>query len=314
MKPANYIQLRLRLNQEQDINYAISFQLDPAKTKIITSGFNRFERDQNRIRNAAWCHGPTSMELFVLGEDINFREEAFTDGKLSEKTDLYTVETTAQELEFKAYLMEYLKEGGEAESNGDLDNYSTLLSETQIYNAYAKNIDNYFTQNAGYISELDIKEYRRRIITLVYNVDFPPGTTKNVSVSYKNNGTMDMRETSKPMYTFEYILNPANNWSEFKNFNVEIIPPKEAPYVVKSSMEFNKDESGVYTASLETLPEEDLSFTLYENERITLKDKATGMLYRSFGYLYPLVLGGIIIIIGLIVLVATYKRLRKKRS
>ncbi len=299
---------------EQVINYAIDFQFDPVKTKIITRGFNRFERDNNKIRNAAWCDNPTTLEIFVLGEDVSFREEAFTDGKLSEKTDLYAAETTTQELKFKDYLLEYMIKNMEAESSGYMDYYSTPLPETQIYNVYAKNIDHYFAQNKGYISNSDatgIKHFDR-IITLVYNVEFPPGSTKNVSVSYKTFGTMDMRETSKPMYTFDYISNPANNWSEFKYFNVEIIPPKEAPYVVKSSIEFIKDESHVYTASLEALPQEDLSFTLYENKKITLIDKATGVLYRSFGYLYPLVLGGIIIIIGLIAGVAVYKRFRKK--
>jgi hypothetical protein len=299
---------------EQEINYAIDFQFDPEKTKIITRGFNRFEREDNKIRNAAWCDRPTTLEFYVLGEDISFREEAFIDGALSDKTDLYTAVTATQEIGFKDYLMKYIEEIRESESNGHMDHYSTHLTETQVYNVYAKIIDQYFTQNRGYSSDpvLMADGHFDRIITLVYNVEFPPKSIKNVSVSYKTFGTMDMRETSKPMYTFDYILNPANNWSDFNNFNVEIIPPKEAPFLVKSSIGFNKDEGGVYTASLDTLPGEDLSFTLYENGKVTLLEKATGILYRSFGYLYPLVLGGIIIIIGLIVVVTGYKRLRKK--
>ena len=297
---------------EQVINYAIDFQFDPEKTKIITRGFDRFERDDNKIRNAAWCDRPVTLEVFVLGEDISFKEEAFTDGALSEKTDLYTAITATQEIGFKDYLMEYLKEIVESESSDHMDHYSTLLTETQVYNVYAKIIDRYFTQNKGYCPDPGLMGDGGfdRIITLVYIIEFPPGSTKNVSVSYKTFGTMDMRETSKPMYTFDYILNPADNWSGFKNFNVEIVPSRVAPYIVKSSIEFHREEGDIYTASLETLPQEDLSFTLYENERITLKDKATGILYRSFGYLHPLVVGVIAVIIGLILGVAVYKRFR----
>ncbi|GAB1476865.1 hypothetical protein MASR2M70_17010 [Bacillota bacterium] len=93
---------------------------------------------------------------------------------------------------------------------------------------------------------------------------------------------------------------------------MDIIPPKEAPYIVKSNIEFHKNEGDTYTASLETLPQEDLSFTLYENKKITLLDRATGMLYGSFGYLYPLFLTGIIIIIVFIAGLAAYKHFRKK--
>ena len=32
-----------------------------------------------------------------------------------------------------------------------------------------------------------------------------------VSVSYKTSGTMDITETAKLLYTFDYILNPAEN-------------------------------------------------------------------------------------------------------
>lgn len=297
---------------DQRINYAIDFEFNPEKTKIITWDFNRFERSDNRIRNAAWCYEPTTLEIFVLGDDINFKSEAFTDGKLSQKTDLYIAETLTQELGLKAYLLKHIEENVQSEN----DENSPNLSETQIYNVYAKALDWYLTQNVGYSSDHDIigQKHYDRIFTLVYNVEFPPGSTKHVSVSYQTFGTMDMRETAKPMYTFDYILNPANSWSEFKNFDLKIIPPQKAPYIVKSSIELHREKGNIYTANLESLPDEDLYFTLYEDANITLLDKTVGKLYRSFGYLYPLVLGAIIIIIGLIACVAVYKRLNSKKS
>jgi hypothetical protein len=314
---------------DQGINYALEFDFDPEKTKIITWNFNRFERRDNKIRNASWCDGPTTLEVFVWGEDINFKEGAFTDGELSKKTDLYTAQTVRQELGLKAYLLKHIEASGHSghsefndindnkindNDNKINDNDSASLSEMQLYNIYARALDKYLSQNVGYSSEHDImgQQHYDRIFVLVYNVEFPPGSTKKVSVSYKTSGTMDMRETAKPMYTFDYILNPAKNWSKFKNLNIKIIPPEEAPYIVKSSIELNKGEGNIYTANLESLPDEDLYFALYEDPHITLLDKVAGRLYRSFGYLYPVALGAIIIIIGLIACVLVYKRLRAR--
>lgn len=298
----------------QRINYAIGFQHNPEKTKIISKNFNRFERSDNKIRLASWCDRPTIVEIYVLGEGINFNEEAFTDGQLTQKTDSYVAETTTQEVELKAYLLKLAEENPWSEYEDENENDRYNLSETQLYNIYAKALDRYFTQNAGFISENDLmsQKHQDRIFTLVYNVEFPPDSTKSVSVSYKSSGTMDMRETGKPMYTFDYILNPASNWSGFNNFNLKIITPQETPYIVKSSIELNKEESNIYTANLNSLPDEDLYFTLYENEKITLLDKATGKLHRSFGYMYPVVIMVITIIIGIVAAITILKRVIKK--
>ncbi|HOR85118.1 MAG TPA: hypothetical protein PLL98_01405 [Bacillota bacterium] len=193
-------------------------------------------------------------------------------------------------------------------------NNDSGISETQLYNLYAGALDRYLTRNMGYSSEHDLmaQEYYERIFTLVYTVEFPPDSEKGVSVSYKASGTMDKRETAKPLYTFDYILNPAENWSDFKNLNVQIIPPKEAPYIVKSSIEFKKGENGSYTAAMEDLPERDLSFTLYENKKITLLDKVAGSLHKRFGYLYPLVIGIIALVAAPIIITVAIKLLRRR--
>ena len=47
------------------------------------------------------------------------------------------------------------------------------------------------------------------------------------------------------------------------------ILPKEAPYIVKSSVDLVRGENKVYTATLPALPEEDLSFTLSADKKIT---------------------------------------------
>ncbi|HPL53959.1 MAG TPA: hypothetical protein PLW11_07435 [Bacillota bacterium] len=291
----------------QRINIAIDFNFDFRKTKVFTNGFNSYEGDGEKIRIASWCDKPEVLEIFVLGEEINLEINAFTDGELSKKTDLYSYQVSEQEAEVKSYLMKFVK-------NNTRVNNDSGISETQLYNLYAGALDRYLTRNMGYSSEHDLmaQEYYERIFTLVYTVEFPPDSEKGVSVSYKASGTMDKRETAKPLYTFDYILNPAENWSDFKNLNVQIIPPKEAPYIVKSSIEFKKGENGSYTAAMEDLPERDLSFTLYENKKITLLDKVAGSLHKRFGYLYPLVIGIIALVAAPIIITVAIKLLRRR--
>jgi len=292
----------------QRINFVVDFDFDYKKTKVFTNDFNRYERKGEKTKIAAWCNEPETLEIYVLGEVVDLNINAYTDGELSEKTDLFTYKISTKEVELKPYLMEYIK------SNLSVENYSGI-SGTQLYNLYAKALDKCFKINMGYSSGYDIIEQERynRIMTLVYTVEFPPDSEKEVSISYRTSGTMDKRETAKPLYSFDYILNPAGNWAEFKNLNIEIITPPEAPYIVKSSIELVKGENNVYTAALAALPEEDLFFTLYEDEKITLLDKAAGNLNNWLGYFYPLVLAAILLIIGIIIVVAVIKLLRGKK-
>jgi len=290
--------INVKPTTDQRINFAVDFNFNDKKTKVLTNGFNRYERDNVRTKIAAWCYEPETLEIFVLGEDIELTINAYSDGELREKTDLLTYQISTQEIEIKPYLMEYIKNHTKVKNEG-------VISDTQLYNLYAKSLDKSFTYNMGYSTMDDLIEQEnfKRILTLVYNVRFPKNCDKEVSVSYITSGTMDKRETSKPQYSFDYILNPAENWGDFKNLNIKIITPKKAPYIVKSSIGLEKGEENVYTATLIDLPEhDDLTFTLYGNEKISLVDKTLGNLQRSFGY-FTLAATSIIalLIIGVIV-------------
>ncbi|HWR60318.1 MAG TPA: hypothetical protein VN580_01825 [Clostridia bacterium] len=290
---------------DKDINFAVDFTFDNNRTKIITKNFDRYERDGEKTRIAAWCHEPKQFEIYVIGEAIDFGTDAYLDGELAEKTDLYTCKVTTEEIELKTYLMSYagmdtsLKNGGR-------------LSVLALYNLYAGILDRCFELNSGYSSDYDLMDQRNyeRLLTLVYTVEFPPEGKKEVSVRYNASGTMDRRETSEPIYSYDYILNPAQNWGGFKNLSVRIIPPEQAPYIVRSSIDLVREESGVYTAFLESLPEEDFSFALYEKGEITFLDRVAGSLYSSFGYLYPVVVGFVILLAA--IFAAVYVRRRRK--
>jgi hypothetical protein len=302
----------IKPTSEEIVNLAVDFNLNFEKTKVLTKGFNRYERNDDKIRIAAGCYEPETLEIFVLGEDIDLNINGYTDGELKEKTNLFTYQLYAQEMEFKSYLMNYdlmsyVKENADRIRD-------EMVSELQLYNMHAKSIDECFTQNLGYSSDNDILDQwsSKRILTLVYTVEFPQNSEKEVRVRYKTSGTMDMRETAKPLYSFDYILNPAKNWSDFKNLNIEIITPQKAPYIVQSSIELTKGKKNTYSATLESLPEKDLSFTLYSSEQVTFLDKARGAMGRSFGYFAPFVIGVIVIFLVIVLTIILVAKRNKK--
>lgn len=287
----------------EGIDFTVKFNYDHEKTNIIIQNFNSFSRDDGKVQISSGCYEPQTAEIFVLGEDVEFSVAGYTIGSSKKETSLFTYEVTEKEIDVKTYLLDYLKIYTENVNP---------ISDIQLYNLYASALDKYFEYNLGFCSEHDIfaASYDERVITLVYTVEFPPAAGQKVSVSYKTSGTMDKRETVLPQYSFDYILNPAKNWSSFNNLNIKIITPEEAPYIIDSSIEFKRENNNVYSASLKTLPEEDLSFTLYSKEEATLLDKAEGRLNRSFGYFAPIVIviAGIVTFIVIALIMGKIKK------
>jgi len=269
--------------KENNATLSVEFNYDSAHTKVMTKGFNSFSVNGENIRVAAGLWKPEVLEIFILGEDVDLVFEKYKDGTLTEKTDLLHYEIISEDIMLKDYLKQYT----EVDDN---DNYN--FNEIQLYNMYARALDRAFTNNMGFCSEDMLSEewYNKRILILVYTVEFPENSTKTVSVSYTASGTMDRRETNTPQYTFDYILNPAENWNAFKNLNIKIIAPDEAPYIIKSSVGLNREDNNIYSATLNSLPGQDLSFTLYYKEKISLLDRVD--LYKAS------IIGFLVLIIG----------------
>lgn len=292
---------------DQKINFAVEFDFDKEKSKIVTSGFTKYKRKGEHIRIGTWCYQREFLKIFVLGEDVDFHVKAYMDGKLEEETDLYDYQIWAEEVEVEEYLKDLIKEISKGKNYGSLSG----LSSTQLYNLYGAALDNFLTRNQGYCwaEELGEEENYQRIFFLVYTVDFKAEERKEVEVGYKISGTMDKTETVNPQYSFKYLLNPAKNWHDFKNLNVEIITPAQAPYLINSTINFNKGSDNTYTATLSQLPEEDLSFTLYNKEKITLTDKLRKYM-ESWRYFLPLLITPLMV--GIIIYLIVFIRGRFK--
>ncbi|MGI6129845.1 MAG: hypothetical protein ACOYEO_07125 [bacterium] len=299
---------------EQRINIALDLTWDHDKTKVLVDGFNRYKRDKEKVRIASWCYEPTMLQLLVLGDAIDFHITAYTDGELKQETDLFDCQISSKKTDLKSYLIDYAR--GYKMSPNQLetpDRQIVGISDEQLYNMYAATLDKILTDNWGFCSSGDLVAQNRsdRVMTLVYTVDFPADSHKNMTVHYKTIGTMDRRKTATPVYTFNYILNPAQSWSNFQNLTIEVLTPEESPYVVYSNIELAKENQRHYRARLNTLPDGDFIFSIYAREKITAWDKLYGAWHFTFGYFTPLVTGGI----GIMMLaVATTILLKRKKA
>lgn len=294
--------IEFKPSSDAEIRVAADLDFDYGKTKILAGNFSGFSREGGKTRLTTWCREPEVMEIYVLGEDADFSISGYTDGSLNEETDLYTYEISEKEIDVKTYLLQSIR-------NYPYINFDNI-SDIQLYNLFAKIMDEQFTNNSGLCTLDELLSYGgiSRLILLVYDVEFPKNSEKTVSVSYKTAGTMDRRSTREPLHIYDYILNPAENWRDFKNLNIKIIPPEEAPYVIKSSIELNK-EGNIYTAFLESLPEEDFTFTVYHKDKITFMDDLLLAIDRVSKFIFmfsPFIL--VLILIFAIVVIFSKKK------
>ena len=99
---------RFKVSSTDDkINFAVSFDFNHEKTKIILNGFNRFERNDNNIRIASGVREEETMEIYVLGEDISFAVKGYTSGNLEEETDKFEYEIVTKEIDVETLLRNY---------------------------------------------------------------------------------------------------------------------------------------------------------------------------------------------------------------
>lgn len=297
----------LQPTTEEMIHFAVSFQIDPEEIQVLSYGFSSFSRDGNKFRIGAGIDETMTLEIYVMGKDLDFSMKAYTDGNLKIETDEFDVEVTGEERLFRDYFSRYI------ERLQEWQGYSLLneQQQQQLYRFYAEALDRSFVYTGGCSSENVLWDqiHQDRILLLMYPVEFPPNSEKSVEVRYNAQGSMDSRKTGKPVYSFEYMLHPAKYWKSFKDLDITIMAPAKAPYLIESNIEFSQVEPGIYKAFLSSLPEEDLVFSLYEKEKITLVDRAYGAVYKQFRYLTPVVVVGGVVLVIIAVVIGGGKRL-----
>lgn len=161
------------------------------------------------------------------------------------------------------YLEQYRTYGREGAEALDTEGFSITADGEPVEFACAK-------------AEADAEDTDR--FALTYTVDFPAGAAREVAVSYPSRGLGRSDWSSHWRHTFTYLLSPARHWADFGTLDVAVTTPESSPYVIQSSLPLEEAGERRYTAHFDSLPDGELTFTLYPRLSITLADRLHAVL------------------------------------
>ena len=143
------------------------------------------------------------------------------------------------------------------------------------------------------------------MLLVLYEVSFAPGQERHVEVSYQQRGMTPNNNTKHAQDAdFYYLLNPAKGFASFGTLDISIELKAKGTRLTADGFDFIRGKDGVYRASFQGLPEQDLHFQLSRG------DKNWGLYYLLMLIALPplLVLGiGVLIVVLLL-------RYRKKNA
>ena len=269
--------IHLESGQEEHMHVDASFTLSEHDSRIFVKGNYSYgyDNETNEFVIGTWLdHETRYMDIFSLDEELKLDIRGYENGTTDavEVTD-FTYEIEEIEMDVVTYYHDFL-------TTDELIYSSVFIPEDK--NIYYEVLDQALERErlitGDHISSLLASP---RYVLIAYEVPFEAMEEKTVEVRYHTLGSMDKRETVEPTYTYEYFLHPAKYWKDFKDLTIRISPSESYPYVVESNLDLKKEADGTYTGTFETLPEEDLSFTLYDKEAITTMEKIKGTVARN---------------------------------
>lgn len=254
-----------------------------------------------------WIKNGEQIELYTIGGGLDENSFAWKFYKPYGIFDLFTKKIEAQavlspkaEVEvttFKDYVF-----AGYSGGNG-----ASEYEKSDFYNAALDYIDEYLTTSMlpKSFDFLENSSYLMR--WFVYDLNFSAGQTiKNtVSAPLFSGGLY----TYTPyVYTYNYLLSPAQKWSGFNSLEIRINTPY---YVVNSSLYFEKTESG-YVYISDGLPDGELEFELCTVEN---PEHKTNYGYTIFAVIVIIVWALIILVpLALVIAFIVWIAIRSKKG
>jgi len=278
---------QLDLSAAERIFFEIDIDYDSAEVMVIgfgnLSGHSYDAKLNHKL--SSWLEKDETIYLLVLGGDIQFTVEGYDDyqKKSIKELDYQLQESTVNG---EAYLLDFIAKSMH-------DNLNAKISDQQLLNClgyYLSNHSNRYIQDWDIIASIN----QDRLFGMDYQITFEPYQTKQITVSYLINGSMDKTETKTPRYHFEYLLSPAKNWAAFSDLTIDLFTSPDALYVLESSVDFVMIDEGHYQYQTSNLPDSELTFTLYHNETIDFFDRVEHVIYKwqyLIIFVTPLVVG-----------------------
>lgn len=294
---------KITFDTPSDRQCRIHFKINPDHTRVFTLGFSGFEINTNGACTVfdyvnQGDIGKTNY-ILVLGEDT------LTDigGNYSDKIEKSTVN-------IKDFIIHHIVNSEDAlhdTENRNMDNY---------YSMFIREVDRSFENFQLVINHNAVIENMLRynnISALLYEIEFKANSTNSLTVTYPMTATIDRNKTQNYINTFAYILNPAKNFLEFGEIDIQIELNSKDPYIIDSSIPLNKVEADIYVASFDNLPEKDLVFSTYNKEKITFLDSTTAKLLPR-GYMGYIVIFAVLTILIIVIVVLIYRFIVRKRN
>ncbi|MCA0972505.1 DUF4424 domain-containing protein [Halobacillus litoralis] len=94
------------------------------------------------------------------------------------------------------------------------------------------------------------------IPSATFEISLTPGESHQLIVEYIASFGVDERHSLHPVYRLDYLLQPASNWSDFKNLTLEINVPSQSDTYLNLPLE---REGDAYKGTYEKLPDENIS-------------------------------------------------------
>ena len=281
---------------EDDYAATIGFRWTPrddAKIMLINqSGLQRCEDNQDDVIVNTWAESGGLVEVYVFGsapDDLAavLYEDGSCETTLDATAELVDVsnlafadiafmswsdETSVLKHDWYNAMVAYMRHC-ESEAEG-------IVMDT-MYQGVGENFD---------LSGMLLRWYQ-------YDLDFEAGQRLSNSVIAPLYPSINL-EMEPPVYGYEYLLSPAQLWSDFKSLHIVI----NTPYcLVESNLEGFKPldcEEG-YALSLEGLPQSELEFVLStsENPKEPFLGSDAGYVFALFAPLVGLLLLGVLVVV-----------------
>lgn len=257
---------RYRFSSSETIRLKAGLKTVGKNAAVLTTGVNGYSRTDSGILLDGMCEPGTGMSVLTVGDVSKPDVKAYTED--GEKELNAAVRTATSEQDAASFLREKLKQTEVCQAHPTEEFLSELT-------AAALRAAGDITKQGVAFGDGELYDFlaKQRILLLTYEVPFPAGGTRQVSVQYPMSGEMNAEKTASPVYSYGYLLNPAKNWAKFQNLSIRVVSPKEAPYVVRSSFPMTRSQDGSYTAKFNSLPDGDLTFSLYPSEKLMPKER-----------------------------------------
>ncbi len=221
---------------------------DSRERKLMLMEQSGGENKEDKIAVTRWVENGDTIELFVFGDPLEEEIQWFSENGSEDTpfdytlTFLGTESTTYEEYVFAGWEDGILRE----------DWYNATTQELRLCE-WDFGILGSFEYSGTLWAEDLLRWY-------TYEMTIPAGATVVNTVTAPMYPSVNTRY-EPPIYLYEYLLSPAKTWAAFGELDIIVNTPY---YMTESSLGFEKTETG-YEASLDGLPEGELTFTLSED-------------------------------------------------